>query len=361
MKQSINIRQVGILLIMTIFANKILLMPSLLFSEVKADGIFVVAVLFLLEILTLPVFIILKEHYPNESLYEILSKKIGIILTKIIYILLIVFFFLKVLLVFSVTYVYFKQQIYKDEMIWIALISFLPVINHAVISGIRPLSRTMEIFFAVVLVGFIACLSFSLFTRINIPYMFLSTPKSFFDSIYRHFFAFGDIFFLFLIMDRIEIKKGQSKTLYKYAIIGMILVLILYFLYYSKYQVTSFMHNNALADILVFSVQFNAIGRLDIIAMITIMMITFFQMEIFSYAFSDCFMKIFPKLNTVYSVIVFDIIFCLIYYVFIGKYEIMIKTTLEYFPFLAIIINIVLPIVFLIFALLKRRENEKTD
>lgn len=361
MKQTINVRQAGILLIMCIFANKILLLPSLMYADVKADAIFVVTALFLIEIITLPVLLMLKKHFPTQSLYEILKGRIGVVLTKIIYILLLLFFFLKVLLVFSITYVYFKQQIYKDEVIWIALISFLPVINHAVVSGIRPLSRTMEIFFTVIMIGFIACLGFSLFTRISFPYMFLSNVKSFFGSVYKHIFSFGDIFFLFLIIDKIEIKKGQEKTLYKYAIIGFILVVILYFLYYSKYQVTSFMHNNALADILVFSVQFNAIGRLDIIAMITIVLITLFQMEIFSYGFSDCLLHIFPKLNWIYSVIVFDIIFCLVYYLFLGKYETMIQSTTSWFPFLAIFINIALPLIFWIISLIKRRKNEKID
>lgn len=361
MKQTINIRQAGILLIMCIFANKILLLPSLMYSDVKADAIFVVSVLFLIEIISLPVLFLLKKHFPTQSLYEILKAKLGVFLTKIIYILLLLFFFLKVLLVFSITYVYFKQQIYKDEVIWIALISFLPVINHAVVSGIRPLSRTMEIFFTVVIIGFVACLAFSLFTRISVPYIFLSNVKSFFGAIYKHIFSFGDIFFLFLIIDKIEIKKGQEKILYKYAFIGFILVLLLYFLYYSKYQVTSFMHNNALADILVFSVQFNAIGRLDIVAMITIVLITLFQMEIFSYGFSDCLLHIFPKLNWIYSVVVFDIVFGIVYYIFLGKYEKMISSTTSWFPFLAIFINIVLPVILAIILLIKRRKNEKID
>ena len=121
------------------------------------------------------------------------------------------------------------------------------------------------------------------------------------------------------------------------------------------------MHNNALADILVFSVQFNAIGRLDIIAMITIVLITLFQMEIFSYGFSDCLLHIFPKLNWIYSVVVFDIVFGIVYYIFLGKYEKMVSSTTSWFPFLAIFINIVLPVILAIILLIKRRKNEKID
>lgn len=190
------------------------------------------------------------------------------------------------MLVFSITYVYFKQQIYQNEFIFIAFISFLPVINHAVVTGVRAFSRTIEMFYGIVLAGFIACLV--IFTPISNPVFFTSNGKMFLSHCILMFFIWRFIF-LFLIMDKIQIKKGQEKHLYTYSIIGMLLVITLFYLFYAKYQVTSFMHNNALADLLVFSVQFNAIGRLDIIAMITIMLITLFQMEIFNYAFCDCF------------------------------------------------------------------------
>ena len=359
--KKISVRQCGMIIVMCIFANKILLMPSLMYQQTSADSIFVLITLFLLDFVMLPIFIKLKKSYPDKKLYDILKDKLGVVLTKIIYIAMLCFFFFKCLLVFSVTYVYFKQQIYQDEFIFMALIAFLPVINHAVISGVRAFSRTIELFFGVVIAGFIVCLVISLFTTISTPDFFISSGKEFFSAIYNHIFAFGDFIILFLIMDRIEIKKGQAKHLYFYSIFAMILVVILFYLFYAKYQITAFMHNNALADLLVFSVQFNAIGRLDIIAMLTIMFITLFQMEIFNYAFCDCFVNIFPLLNKNYSIVVFDILFCILYYVFIGRYEIMVTSALFWLPYLAIVINYLLPIVLLVILIIRRRKIEKKD
>ncbi len=357
----INARQCGVLIVMCIFANKILLLPSLMFEKTSADSIFVLITLFLLDLAILPIFIKLKELYPDKKFYDILKEKLGIIITKIIYFALLFFFFFKCLLVFSITYVYFKQQIYQDEFIFMALIAFLPVINHAVLSGVRAFSRTIEMFFGIVIAGFIVCLVISLFTPISSPYFFVTSGKDFFLSLYDHIFAFGDFIILFLIMDKIELKKEQTKQLFLYSIFGIVLVVILFYLFYAKYQITAFMHNNALADLLVFSVQFNAIGRLDIIAMLTIMFITLFQMEIFNYAFCDCFVNIFPLLNKNYSIVVFDIVFCISYYVFIGKYETMVTSTLFWLPYLAIIINYVLPIIVLVIIGIVRRKIEKKD
>ena len=121
------------------------------------------------------------------------------------------------------------------------------------------------------------------------------------------------------------------------------------------------MHNNALADLLVFSVQFNAVGRLDIIAMLTIMTITLFQIETLCFMFNECFVSVFPLLNKKYGVVSFDVLFLLLYYVFIGKYEIMIDMTTSWLPILGIIIGFILPIICLIITFIKRRKNEKVD
>ena len=355
MKQ-ISINQCGVLIVMCIFANKILLLPSLMYEKTSADSIFVLITLFLLDFIMLPILIKLKNLYPEQKFYDILKDKLGSLVTKIIYITLLIFFFFKCLLVFSITYVYFKQQIYQDEFIFMALISFFPVINHAVFCGLRSFSRTMELFFGIVIAGFIFCLVISLFTPISSPLFFTSTAKEFFTSMHNHIFAFGDFIFLFLAMDRLDFKKGKVKSLYFYTLFAMFLVVLLFFLFYAKYQMTAFMHNNALADLLVFSVQFNAIGRLDIIAMLTIMIITLFQMEIFSYAFCDCFMSIFP-LNKIYSVAVFDVLFLILYYVFIGIYEIMVKSSLLWLPYLSIFINYILPIITLIIIIIDIRQH----
>ena len=233
---------------------------------------------------------------------------------------------------------------------------------YAIVSGVRAFTRTMEVLKWAVLVGFIACLAFSLFTDLSMPFFFVSTPNEFFTSIYSHIFSFGDYIFLFIIIDKIQIKKGEEKQLYLYSLIGMLLILALFFLFYAKYQVTAFMHNNALADILVFSVQFNAIGRLDIIAMLTIMFITLFQLEIYAYAFCDCFLNVFPKLSKIYSVVVFDVIFGILYYVFIGKYEILVGSSQVWSPWLGLFVNYIFPVICLIIILVTRRKkHERTS
>lgn len=359
-KESISARQASIIVVVCILANKVLLLPSLMYEQTRADAIFSLAIMFLLDFIMLLIFLKLKDSYPNEKLYDILRKKITPFFAKLVFIVLLVCFFLKVLLTFSIVYDYLKQQVYQEEILTIALISIIPVINHAVLKGLRSFSRTIELFFILVMAGVIICLSFSLFTPISFPMFFVSSAKSVFNAAYKNFFSFGDFLILFIIIDKIDIKKGQKKLFYQYSVFGMLLIFTLFFLFYAKYQETAFIHNNALSDVLVFTVRFNAIGRLDIIAMVTIMLLTFFQLEIFSFAFCDCLINIFPLMKPWYSVAVFDVLFMIIYLYFIGKYESMVTSFGGWFPVLGILINIVFPLLCLIITFV-RRKNERTS
>ena len=59
-----------------------------------------------------------------------------------------------------------------------------------------------------------------------------------------------------------------------------------------------------------------------------------------------------------YSVFVFDVIFVVVYFVLIGRFENMILYTQKWLPYLAILTNYVFPLILLVIALLKRKKNE---
>lgn len=358
MKDKISMHQAGILVAFGILANKVLLLPSLMFNQTKADSIFVLLILFALDFVALPIFFKLKKAYPDKKLFEILTKFLTKYVARLIFIILLVYMLFKALYTFSVVYDYFKQQIYQDEFFWIAIICIVPLMNHAVIGGLRPTTRTMELLFGVVIAGVLLCFFISFFTRMSLPFFFVSSAKQVFSGAYRYVFVFGDFTILFLLMDKIDLQKGKEKQIYFHALFAMLIVVVLFLIFYSKYQVTAFMHNNALADILVFSVQFNAIGRLDIIAMITIMTLATFQMEIFCIAFCESFVNISPLLNKKWAVAVFDIAFFLLYYLYVGKFEVMVQESTNWLVVVGIIVSYVLPIIFMILSCNKRRKNE---
>ena len=356
MKDKISMHQTGVLVVFCILANKVLLLPSIMFEQMKADSIFAMILLFLLDFFALPIFFKLKKKFPDKKMFEIISIFLTKVVAKIIFILLLVFMLFKTLLTFSVVYDYFKQQIYQDEFIWIALICIVPVMNHAVLTGIKSTARTMEMFFGVVVWGILLCFFISLFTHFSMPFFFETSALKIFTGAFKYIFAFGDFILLFLIIDKIDYKQSQEKKIYLYALFAIFIVLFLFYIFYSKYQITAFMHNNALADILVFSVQFNAIGRLDIIAMITIMTLVTFQMEIFCTAFCESFVNVFPLLNKRWAVATFDVAFLLLYYFYVGKFETIVHSAMQWLPILGIVVAYLLPIILYIITFLRRKK-----
>lgn len=308
-----------------------------MFETAKGDALFSLLLLFVVDILCLPLFFKCKKEFPEMKFCDILQKLFSKIGGKIIFIILLVFFFLKVLLTFSIAYVYLSQQVYLDDFFWIAIISIFPVVSHGVVKGVRTVARTIELFFVVIVTGFILCLFFSFFTPLSSLNLFTANFNEIISTSYRNIFAFGDFLILFLIIDKIQYKEKDKKVFYLYSLFAIILIFALFVLFYLKYPITSFMHNNALSDILVFSVKFNAIGRLDIIPMLTIMFFTIFQLEIFTFAFCDCFNNIFPKLSKVFSIVIFNIVFLINYYFFIGKYEVVVSSFSNILPIFAMI------------------------
>lgn len=360
MKQStINATQAGMLCTIIILANKITLLPGLLYQGTKSDGFFSMILLFFVEICVLGIFFLLKRRFPDTSLSEILSKHLGKWIAKIIFLLLLVFFLAKLLLSYSVAYLYLKEQVYQGEFALLAVICFLPVINHAVIKGLRVFTRTIELFYFIVCGGVVLCLAVSFLGKLNMPLFFTSAPSDFFLTTFKYIFSFGDFLFLFLIIDKIEIQKGEEKKILRFVAVGVTLVLLITFIFFCLYQVTAFMHNNALADITVSAVQFGAIGRLDVFAMVTRMFLSVIEMEIFLFAFSETFCNIFTRLNRTYSVVVFDVIFALVYVLLTGKFENVLSYTENWLPYVGIFTNYVLPITLLIISLLSLKKEKK--
>lgn len=357
----ISAKQAGMMCVILLLANKILLLPSLIFEDIGADGIFVVILLLFLDLLVLGAFYLLKSRFPDFSFSQILEKYLGKIVTKIIYIFLLVFFLFKAILTYSVSYIFLKQQVYQDDFELLALICILPIVNHAVFVSLRTFSRTIEMFFYLIVVGIVLCLFISINNDLGLPLFFQTSPAKYFGSTLHHIFAFGDYLFLFLIIDKIKFKEGEGRKILKFALFGIVLLLAIYASFYSIFRITAFMHNNALSDIISVSVQYSSVGRLDIISMLTIMFLTYFQLEIFIFAFCNSFESIFPKLNRIHALIAFDISFLLLNFSLLGQYDMFFSSTENYLPYLAIVVNYILPIILTFVSLKfgKRRKYEK--
>ncbi len=360
-ENKISARQSGMLCVMLIFANKLLLLPSLLFEEIGADGFWVIVVLLFVDLLGLGGFFMLKARYPSEKFYDILKDNLGKILAKTIVFLFLIFFLFKTFLTFSVVYMFLKQTVYQEDFEFLALIALLPVLNHGIISGIRTISRSIELFFYFVCAGLILCVAISITNQGGMPLFFHAPVPAFFDSVFKHMFSFGDFLILYLIIDKIQIKPNQGRKILNIVLFGVVLLLTILLRFYSIYRVTGFMHNNALLDISSVAAEYSAIGKLDIFPMLTIMFLTYFQLEVFIFGFCQSFIDLCPKYNKIHAIILFDIVFLVLYHGVLSQYDFFLLTAENYFSYFIIIVNVLVPLIcaFISIKVRKRRKYEK--
>ncbi len=358
MTKKLSARQSAILVSLLLFANKVLVLPSLLFESAKADGFFILILLLVLEMIIVYAFFKLKLAFPGLSFYQIIKYNLGIFLAKSFYVLLLLYFFFKIMLLFNISYMYFHIQVYIDVSYYLFLFAFLIIMTSSVLRGIRAIGRSLEFFYFFIIgcMIFIVLLSFANFDRF--PLFFESSASQFFKSVFNNLFCFGDMLVLFVLMDKIDFEQKDKFKFCKYIFFSCAILIVIYFMFYSIFGQTSFIHKNAISDIITFSYRFIDLGRLDIVAIVTIMFLSFLQLSIYCYAFCECFMKLFSKLSIVYTVVFFDIVFVGIVVSSIINYLAVINIGVNFMGYFAAILHFIMPILILISIKLKSRRQE---
>lgn len=359
--KSIGAWQLGIILFILLFANKILVLPSLLFEGAKVEAIFIPVISFLFELGLLWLFYKLKTKFPSVSFAEILKMHLGKIVQIVLYVLFALFFFVKALLLYNVTYIFFRNVIYIDYSNFLFLFCILPIINHLAICGLRVIGRTAQMFFPLILIIVLFCAIVGIFDINSAPLFFQSTFLQVFITGLRHISTFGDIIFAFLIIDKVEIKKKQWKVVFILPSIAAVLVEAVTVVYILSYTYTSFMHPYAIFEIVSYIKEYSGFGRLDIIPMVGIILFTYFHLAIYIKAFMLSFNEIFTKINPIYSVLTFNLIFLIIVNYFIVNLNDAIFLAQDILPYFAVVPFAILPIAIVVAFCVKRLKEKRNE
>lgn len=359
--KSITAWQTGIILFILMFANKILVLPSLLYDTAKLEAFFVPIFLFALEFGLIVLFYKVKTKFPTESFSEILKLHFGKIFACIIFLLFMLFFFCKSILLYNITYIFFKNLIYKDANNYLFLFCFLPVINHLAISGLRVMGRTTQLFFPVIFIVLLFCIIVGFFGISNQP-LFMQT--SFSDlglATLKHFSSFGDSIFLFVLIDKIKIKKGQWKVVFSLSGLAMIAVIVITTVFIFSYTYTSFMHPFALFEIMSYVKEYGGLGRIDIISMVLIIVFTYFHLAIYLKVFINSFKNVFVGISDIYSVLTFNILFVLFINFLILNLSKGIVYAENILPYFSILSFIIVPFISIWISFSKKKNKEKKE
>ncbi|MBO7527366.1 MAG: GerAB/ArcD/ProY family transporter [Clostridia bacterium] len=353
--QTISCHQVGIIASILLLTLKFTNLPALLYNINGIGGIITILIIFLFNFIFIGIIIWLKSKYKSESLYNILSKNIGVFFTKILYIIFFLFFISKILSLLSDSFGFIRDVADEEFTAFNFLICFVPVCLALAKSGIRNIGRTAEFFFPYIMVGLAISILLS-FVPVDIwgvGTQIKGSMGGLFKSLAELSFWNGDLFALLIFIDKIEIKRSEIKRIITpFIIIGFLLVCT-YCVYYSLYQQTSIFHTNMLYDIVQYAIGTSSGWHMDIFAIIVFSICILIQGGIFVLCANECLKKIFNFEND--NITLTAIVLLLIFddYLFLDDYFEFVTYAKIYLSWFATIIIILVPIL-LAFISLKR-------
>jgi len=360
--KTVSAHQTGIIAGILLFTLKLTTLPSLLYEYNGSGGILSIIFVMALNFLFLLLLVWVKKKFPNEDFYAILCKRLGVIVTKIIYFAFFAFFFFKILLIISDSFTFIKDVVDEEFSLFNLFICLLPIITAMAYSGIRTMARTCEFFFPVIIICFVLAIAFAVVPEVNFGMGALTREgfSGFFSSLFRLSFWTGDLFALLIFMDKIEIKKGKLKQIFIPFIISVVVLVVVSAMYYLLYQETSLFHTNLISDVVQYAIGTASGWHMDIFAIVVFLFNIYLQGSIFMYCANECFKKVFNFKNTVISYGFINLMLLAAEFLYLNdylKYVAFAENTLCYF---ATAILILVPLMLAIFTWLKKEKKHET-
>ena len=361
MENTLTGKQAGLFCSLMIFTSKILVLPSLFYETNKFGGIFCLIIILFLELLFLHFLIRIKIKYPDLNLKKLFTNKLGKILIYAIFLMFLIFFYLKFLYLIQECFSFFKKTLFEEAPIATYLLCLLPVITACVYKGLKPFGRTLELFYLVIIIGFVfgtiiwitQASTFSLSLASN------NGLSGLISGVLDYAFWFGDFFFIVLFFDKIQLKKDEIKSLYFFPISSAVVLVIFYFSYFFIYQTTSFTHVNAVVDIIQFATNLGSVGRVDLIQILVVMFLLFFNSGLHLFCIVECMKNLLPFTHRAQPLIVFNVITIPVFYLLRNNINNLVIFYSEVLKYFSVFVVFVFPIIFLIVCYFKIQIKKK--
>ena len=361
MSEQISVRQTGCFCAISLLALKLITLPSILVQMSTSSAVLVASIMFALDLVMLFIYLKIKEKYPKLSLYELIKKYLGTVFAKFIYIIIFGLFIFKLIMLNNEAISYMRDIVDEDFKLSIYLMTFLPVVIAMVNSGLRSSARTVEFGFVFIFIGLIFCLFLSeiTFTYGDMGPIFKENISNILSTCSSVGFWFSDFLFVVILSDKIKYQKNMKKIIFSYVIITLLILMALYIVYIRLFNVTSFLHRSAIADITQYNRNIGNSGNIDIIAILVYMFIIFFQGSIYFLSAKIIFEKIVGYNNKIHAIIFITTCILILQLFVFYNLELVIDFVIDYLKYFGIVAWILIPL-YCVFLLIfdKEKNNE---
>lgn len=359
MTNSLSSKQAGIMCFFSVLANKIIFLPSLIYQKADIGALLTIILCFSIDILSLIlIYRFFKNNKDNVSFIEILKKKLGKILTKIILLIFFAFFFIKLIFLLNECFVMLRDGLSRSCLSFV----FSYNINSRKCFHFGSLcakGRTFELLFYPILILLSVTIIFGIISPdYEFPMVCLDRGfVSIFTEVFKKWMWFGDYLFLLFIGHRIIIDKAFKKNLFKFSALGILSVFLVYFGFFGLFQVTSNSQNFAIYDLSGFISRNTSLGRMEVIPIIFVMFVSIIQASIFFRSAFECFGTIIKDKMKIVTMVLINIFIITFVYKILDSIEKTIDFMENYFNYVAIFLFV---FTLAIFIRIKKKQKEKT-
>ncbi len=302
----INYRQLAVLVFMSFIALKILALPGLLYAESGNMSWLVTLILMLVDTFYAILIIGLIKKAGNKNILEFMTEIMGPVLPRILMFILILKYGLVVANI-SKGLEFFVVENFYNELNWIVFV--LPLIlltGFMVYKGLRNIARVSEMIYFAVFIGclYIALKSIAGVDIFNFLPFFKDGVKPLFEAGFNHLSWFGSGTFLLMLFGKVDFSNEKRFTMFKFIAFAFILVLLVHFVFYGLFDVTSPTHAFCISDISQFSSGKSSIDELSWLVVSLWVTAQAVQLSMFGYCMVQAIKFTFNIKNNVFPILV---------------------------------------------------------
>ena len=265
MEKTISPNQTGLIFSIFAISLKMSALPAIMFSYSGNDCYITCLIALIFDFLgTISIITVMHKH-PNMSFQDIISATLGKVVAKIFYVLLLLYFFAKCVLVLQELHDYFIATLFEELNPIYFLIVLALLILYATTKNFRTVGRLAELIFWPTFIGIMFTLIFPV-EDIQIEKLlpiFEQGPNPIFLGLSRTTFAFGDYMILIPLMGKMTLNKKSMKKILMYVFGAFNFIFSFYIIFVGSFGKFSMNQTLALGELPLHNTTPATIGKLE--------------------------------------------------------------------------------------------------
>lgn len=361
MTKKISGLQAGLILALSTISLKFLVYPSI-FAKYAYRDVYVPMLLGLVfDFLCTALMLYIINKNPNVKASQLLERAFGKIVTKIIYFVLFIRFFVKGIIAIKEVHNYFNEALFDNINWFVYMFPLFLLSAFMILKDFRTFGRTIQFFLPFIVASLIFTICVPAFNAdfSNILPVFEHGTSGIAKALYYCVYTFGDYFVLFLLMGNIDYKPSNTKTILTTLLITDIVIVAFYIIFACVFKDTGLNRSLAISELLLYTNINTATGTINWVNILVWLIIMFLQVGLMLHCSSVCLEELFcfkNKYVPMSIVIVLGIV--VVSYLYLSLMKILTIVTYSPVAGFAVAVQILLPLIIFI-AHIKVSKNHK--